>query len=101
MGSTVESGPQTGNRPLHRQKGEKSYMHKLDQQGKAWATKAQQDWPINVAISSLLLDMHGTMVWQAKDTLTSSWSLAFIILANLIKLGIMFAPINYNMHKQV
>jgi hypothetical protein len=25
------------------------------QQGKAWATKAQQDWPVNVAINSQLL----------------------------------------------
>jgi hypothetical protein len=30
-GATVESGPLTGNRPRHHQKGEKHYLHKLDQ----------------------------------------------------------------------
>jgi hypothetical protein len=33
-GPTVESGPLTGNRPRHHQKGDKNYLHKLDQQGK-------------------------------------------------------------------
>jgi hypothetical protein len=27
--------------PSHHQKGEENYLHKLDQQGKAWATKVQ------------------------------------------------------------
>jgi hypothetical protein len=44
--------------------------------------------------------MQGIKVYRAKDTTTSSWSLAFIILAILIKSGIMFAPINHNMYKQ-
>jgi hypothetical protein len=44
--------------------------------------------------------MQGTRVLRAMDTTTSSSSLAFIILAILIKSGIMFAPINYDMHKQ-
>jgi hypothetical protein len=44
----------------------------LDQQGKVWATKARQDFPVNVAINSWLLDMEGIKVWQAKDTATSS-----------------------------
>jgi hypothetical protein len=35
MGPTVESGSLSGNRPRHHQKGEKNYIHKLDQQGKA------------------------------------------------------------------
>jgi hypothetical protein len=38
----------------------------LDQRGKAWATKAQQDWPVNIAINSLLLDMQGIKVWWTK-----------------------------------
>jgi hypothetical protein len=33
-GPTVESGPLTGNRSQHHQKGERNYLHKLDQQGK-------------------------------------------------------------------
>jgi hypothetical protein len=32
----------------------------LIQWGKAWATKAQQDWHVNVAINSQLLDRQGT-----------------------------------------
>jgi hypothetical protein len=35
MGPTVESGSLSGNRPRHHRKGEKNYIHKLDQQGKA------------------------------------------------------------------
>jgi hypothetical protein len=34
MGPTVESGSLSGNRPRHHRKGEKNYIHKLDQQGK-------------------------------------------------------------------
>jgi hypothetical protein len=45
--------------------------------------------------------MRDTKICWTKDNATSSWSLAFIILAILIKLGIKIAPINYNMHKQV
>jgi hypothetical protein len=30
----------------------------LDQQGKAWETQAQQDWPVNMTINSRLLDMQ-------------------------------------------
>jgi hypothetical protein len=100
MGPTVESRSLTGNHPQHHRKGEKSYLHKLDQQDKVWATKAQQDWLINIVINNRLLDMQGIRVWRAKDTATSSWSLAFNVLVILIKSGIMFAPINYNMHKQ-
>jgi hypothetical protein len=44
--------------------------------------------------------MQGTKVWWDEDTVTSSWSLSFIILVILIKPDIMFAPTNYNMHKQ-
>jgi hypothetical protein len=40
--------------------------------------------------------MQGIKVWQAKSV-TSSWSLFFIILAILIRSGIRLAPINYNM----
>jgi hypothetical protein len=43
MGPTIESGPLTGNRPRHPRKGGKNYLHKLDQQGIAWATKSHQD----------------------------------------------------------
>jgi hypothetical protein len=50
-----------------------TYTH-LDQQDKAWATKAQQDWPINVAINSQPLDMQDIKVWWTKDTTTISWS---------------------------
>jgi hypothetical protein len=55
-----------------------------------------------MAINSWLLDMKALGFDGAKDedTMTSSWSLAFSILAILIKPGIMFTPINYNMHKQ-
>jgi hypothetical protein len=57
-GPTVEFEPPTGNRIWHHRKREKNYTcTQLDQQGKTWATKAQQDWPINVAINSWLLDM--------------------------------------------
>jgi hypothetical protein len=31
----------------------------LDQQGKAWTTNTQQDWPINMTINRRLLDMKG------------------------------------------
>jgi hypothetical protein len=41
---------------------EELHLHKLDQQGKAWITKAQQNWSVNVAMNSQLLDMHGTKV---------------------------------------
>jgi hypothetical protein len=34
--------------------------YQLNQQGEAWATKAQQDWPVKVALNSRLLDMQGT-----------------------------------------
>jgi hypothetical protein len=34
-GPIVKSGPLTGNRPRHHRKGEKNYLHKLDQQDKA------------------------------------------------------------------
>jgi hypothetical protein len=99
-GLTVETGPLTGTALGITGRMRKTNYTQLDQQGKVWATKAQQDWPVNVAITRWLLDMQGIRVWRAKDTSTSSWSLAFIILAILIKLGIMFAPINYNMYKQ-
>jgi hypothetical protein len=47
----------------------------LDQQGKAWATNAQQDWHVNVIINNQLLNMQSIKVWRANDTATSSWSL--------------------------
>jgi hypothetical protein len=64
MSPIVESEPLIGNRPRRHQKGEKNYQNKLDHQGKAWAPKAQQDWPVNVAINSRLLDMQGTKIWR-------------------------------------
>jgi hypothetical protein len=44
----------------------------LDQQGKDWSTKAQQDWPVNVIINNRILDKQGIKVWWTKDTSTSS-----------------------------
>jgi hypothetical protein len=41
-------------------------------QGKAWATKAQQDWPVNMAINSQLLICKaelGEALYYAKPTL--------------------------------
>jgi hypothetical protein len=35
MGPTIESGPLTGKHPWHHRKGEKNYLHKLDQKGKS------------------------------------------------------------------
>jgi hypothetical protein len=55
-----ESGPPTGTHPQHHRKGERSYLHTIIPQGRAGATKAQQDLPVNMAINSLLLDMHDT-----------------------------------------
>jgi uncharacterized membrane protein YfbV (UPF0208 family) len=43
--------------------------------------------------------MQDIKVWWAKNTSTSSYSLIFIILAIIIRPCIMYAPINYNMHK--
>jgi hypothetical protein len=44
--------------------------------------------------------MQDNKIWWAKDTMTSNWSLIFSnILAILIKPGIRFEPINYNMYK--
>jgi hypothetical protein len=61
MGSNhPESGPPTNSRPQHHWKGKKNYLHKLGQQGKNWATKAQQDRPANMIINSWLLHMQGT-----------------------------------------
>jgi hypothetical protein len=42
------------------------------QQGKAWATKAQQDWPVNVAINNRHLACKaelGEALYDAKLTL--------------------------------
>jgi hypothetical protein len=54
-----------------RRKGERD-THAKQQQGKAWATKAQQDWPVNVAINSRLLickaEVGGTL-YYAKPVL--------------------------------
>jgi hypothetical protein len=55
-----EFRPPTGSRPRYHQKGERSYLHTIISQGKAWATKSQQGLPVNVAINSRLLDMHDT-----------------------------------------
>jgi hypothetical protein len=55
-----ESGPPTGSRPRYHRKEERSYLHTIIQQGKAWATKAQQDLPVNVIINNRLLDMQDT-----------------------------------------
>jgi hypothetical protein len=81
-----ESGSSTGSRPQHHRKGERSYLHTIIQQGKSWATKAQQDLPINVTINSRLT-CKALRVHRAKDSATSSWSLAFIILDTLISLA--------------
>jgi hypothetical protein len=54
-----ESGPLTGTNPRCHRKGEKSYLHTVNQQSKACATNTQQVLPINVVINSRLLNMQG------------------------------------------
>jgi hypothetical protein len=55
-----DSGPPIGSHPRHHQKGERSYLHMIIQQGKDGVTKAQQDLPVNVAINNQLLDIQST-----------------------------------------
>jgi hypothetical protein len=61
MGPTVEYGPLTSDLPWHHRRERRTTCTQLGQQGEAWATKSQQDWPVNVATNNWLLDMQGTM----------------------------------------